>query len=230
MVRLTRGGGLVITCESNWNGFNAMNHVDELDGLAGAVDKTEARQMRKRFLERGFSAEEAEEEIRRATFQAEQFGVSGSDDVQLRKTSVSGSGRGVGGVFSVSSASEGDVAAVHELMMEWEEEAITIGHDACDVAYLRDFLDESFFVARESRRIAGFVCARIVHGPGYAVMPAAQRVLASANLPCRSPFGSVPAVTCRAKSSSVAWKRVISAARPGSGAVRYRPPSKNVPA
>ncbi len=152
MVRLTRSGGLVIACESNWNGFNAMNHVAELDelaikdlgflqrlfardreidgrdgnlgvkmpvllhkaglievdarvtdavrcclppldtaeknaryealradGLAGAVGEEKARQMRERFLMRGFSAEEAEEEIRRAMHQAEQFAESGRD-------------------------------------------------------------------------------------------------------------------------------------------------------
>ena len=152
MVRLTRSGGLVIACESNWNGFNAMNHVDELDelaikdlgflqrlfahdretdgkdgnlgvklpvllhkaglvgvdarvtdavrcclppletaekseryealradGLARPVGTEDARRMRERFLERGFSAEEAEEEIRRATFQAERFAASGRD-------------------------------------------------------------------------------------------------------------------------------------------------------
>ena len=152
MVRLTRSGGLVIACESNWNGFNAMNHVAELDelatrdlgflqrlfardreingkdgnlgvkmpvllhhaglvdvgarvtdavrcclppldtaekneryealradGLGGVVGKEEARRMRERFLERGFSAEEAEEEICRAKHQAEQFAGSGRD-------------------------------------------------------------------------------------------------------------------------------------------------------
>jgi len=150
MVRLTRSGGLVIACESNWNGFNAMNHVAELDelevkdlgflqrlfardrevegkdgnlgvkmpvllhkaglidvdarvsdavrcclppldtaeknaryealradGLAGTVGKEEARRMRERFLKRGFSAEAAEEEIRRAKRLAEQFAGSG---------------------------------------------------------------------------------------------------------------------------------------------------------
>ncbi len=79
--------------------------------------------------------------------------------------------------FSVSAATERDVAAVHGLMAEWEREGITIGHDAGDEAYLRSFLAESFFVARDSRRIVGFVCARIVGNPGYAVMPTARRVL-----------------------------------------------------
>lgn len=152
MVRLTRSGGLVIAWESNWNGFNAMNHVAELDelaikdlgflqrlfardreiegrdgnlgvkmpvllhkagliavdarvtdavrcclppldmaekneryealradGLAGAVGEEEALQMRERFLMRGFSAAAADEEIRRAKHQAEQFAESGPD-------------------------------------------------------------------------------------------------------------------------------------------------------
>ena len=90
---------------------------------------------------------------------------------------MSGSGRGVGNMFSVSPASEDDVAGIHELMVEWEEEGITIGHEAGDEAYLSRFLAEFFFVARDSRRIVGFVCARIIHSPGYAVMPAARRVL-----------------------------------------------------
>ncbi len=34
MVRLTRTGGLVIACESNWNAVNALTHVYELDKLA----------------------------------------------------------------------------------------------------------------------------------------------------------------------------------------------------
>ena len=142
-------GGLVIACESNWNGLNAMNHVDELaskdlgflqrlfardreidgkdgnlgvkmpvllhkaglidvgarvtdavrcclpplhtaeknerydalraEGLARAVGAEESRGMREHFLERGFSAEEAEEEIHRAIFQAERFAASGRD-------------------------------------------------------------------------------------------------------------------------------------------------------
>ena len=33
MARLTRSGGLVIACESNWNGHNALNHIAELDEL-----------------------------------------------------------------------------------------------------------------------------------------------------------------------------------------------------
>jgi len=33
MVRLTRPGGLVITCESNWNAVNALTHIHELDKL-----------------------------------------------------------------------------------------------------------------------------------------------------------------------------------------------------
>lgn len=78
---------------------------------------------------------------------------------------------------SVSPASERDVAEVHGLMVAWESEGITIGHDAGDEAYLRGFLAESLFVARDARRIVGFVCARIVDNPGYAVMPTARRVL-----------------------------------------------------
>ena len=50
MVRLTRRGGLVITCEPNWNGFNAMNYVDELDELAvkdlGFLQRLFARERR----------------------------------------------------------------------------------------------------------------------------------------------------------------------------------------
>ncbi len=80
-------------------------------------------------------------------------------------------------MFSVSPAHESDLAEVHQMMRAWEEEAITIGQDACDLAYLRGFLDESFFVARESRRIVGFVCARIIANPGYAAMPTVQRIL-----------------------------------------------------
>ena len=90
---------------------------------------------------------------------------------------MSGSEQGLGRVFTISSATERDVATVHKLMLEWDEEAITIGHEACDEEYLRGLLAESFFVAHDSGRIVGFVCGRIVHNPGYAVMPAAQRVL-----------------------------------------------------
>ncbi len=78
---------------------------------------------------------------------------------------------------SASRATERDVAAVHGLMAEWEREGITIGQEARDEAYLRDFLAESLFIARESGRIVGFVCARIIDNPGYAVMPTALRVL-----------------------------------------------------
>ena len=70
---------------------------------------------------------------------------------------MSGSRHGIGSEFSVSPASESDVAEVHRLMKAWEEEAITIGHEARDEEDLTGFLDESFFVARDSRRIVGFV-------------------------------------------------------------------------
>ena len=49
------------------------------DGLARAVGHEEARQMRERFLARGFSAEEAEEEIRRAKLRADPFAASGRE-------------------------------------------------------------------------------------------------------------------------------------------------------
>ena len=49
------------------------------DGLARLVDAQDARRMRERFLERGFSGDEAEQEIRSATLQAEQFAESGRD-------------------------------------------------------------------------------------------------------------------------------------------------------
>ena len=42
------------------------------------------------------------------------------------------------------------------------------------------------------------------------------------------PWGSVPALTCRATSSIIAWNRVISAPRSGSGSMRGRSvPSKH---
>ena len=80
-------------------------------------------------------------------------------------------------IVAVNRATERDLAAVHELMAEWEREDITIGQEACEEAYLRGYLAEFFFVARESRRIVGFICARIVASPDYAVMPNAQRVV-----------------------------------------------------
>ena len=33
MTRLTRSGGLLVACESNWNGHNALNHIAELEEL-----------------------------------------------------------------------------------------------------------------------------------------------------------------------------------------------------
>ena len=69
------------------------------------------------------------------------------------------------------------MAPVHDLMVQWEREGTAIGQVASDEAYLRGFLTECFLVARDSGRIVGFACARIVDNPGYAVMPTAQRVL-----------------------------------------------------
>ena len=79
--------------------------------------------------------------------------------------------------MEVAPAAEEDLAAVHELMVRWEREGTTIGHVASDEAYLRGFLSECFLVARDAGRIVGFVCARIVDNPGYAVMPTARRLL-----------------------------------------------------
>ena len=77
---------------------------------------------------------------------------------------------------AVTPAAEADVAPVHDLMVQWEREGTAIGQVASDEAYLRGFLTECFLVAREANRIVGFVCARIIDNPGYAVMPTAQRV------------------------------------------------------
>ena len=79
--------------------------------------------------------------------------------------------------MEIASATDRDVAPVHELMMQWEREGTTIGYTAANEAYLLGFLSECFLVARDADRIVGFVCARIVDNPGYAVMPTVQRVL-----------------------------------------------------
>ena len=78
--------------------------------------------------------------------------------------------------MEIASATDRDVAPVHELMMQWEREGTTIGYTASNEAYLLGFLSECFLVARDADRIVGFVCARIIDNPGYAVMPTAQRV------------------------------------------------------
>jgi len=62
-------------------------------------------------------------------------------------------------------------------MVLWEREGTTIGHAASDETYLRGFLTECFFVARDADRIVGFVCARIVENPSCAAMPTARHVL-----------------------------------------------------
>ena len=79
--------------------------------------------------------------------------------------------------MEVASATKRDVAPVHELMVQWEQEGTTIGYTASDEAYLRGFLSECFLVARDAGRIVGFVCARIVDNPGHAVMPTARHLL-----------------------------------------------------
>ena len=79
--------------------------------------------------------------------------------------------------MEVASATERDVATVHELMVQWEREGTTIGHTAPDEAYLRGFLGECFLVARDAGHHVGFVCARIMDNPGHAAMPTARRLL-----------------------------------------------------
>lgn len=69
------------------------------------------------------------------------------------------------------------MAAVHDLMEQWAREGTTIGQHSPGKDYLRSFLAEYFFVARDAGHIAGFACARIMDNPGYAVTPAAHRVL-----------------------------------------------------
>ena len=114
------------------------------------------------------------------------------------------------------------------MMRAWEEEAITIGHDASDVAYLRAFLDAYFFVARESRRIIGLVCARIVHSPGYAVMPSARRVLQIEELYVRpqargrgAGTALVDAVLRKARQQGVRAFHVFSASRNTEDILRF---------
>ncbi len=114
------------------------------------------------------------------------------------------------------------------MMRAWEEEAITIGQDACDIAYLRGFLDESFFVARESRRIVGFVCARIIANPGYAVMPTVQRVLQIEELYVRPQARGrgvgttlVEAVLQKAREQGVRAFHVFSASRNTEDVLRF---------
>lgn len=141
---------------------------------------------------------------------------------------MSGSGHGVGSAFSVSPASERDVAEVHRLMKAWEEEAITIGHEARDAEDLRGSLTESFFVARDSRRIAGFICARVVDNPGYAVMPTAQRVLQIEELYVRpqargrgAGTALVEAVLQKARGQGVRAFHVFSASRNTEDVLRF---------
>ena len=131
-------------------------------------------------------------------------------------------------MFSVSPAHESDLAEVHQMMRAWEEEAITIGQDACDLAYLRGLLDESFFVARESRRIVGFVCARIIASPGYAVMPTVQRVLQIEELYVRPQVRGrgvgtilVEAVLQKAREQGVRAFHVFSASRNTEDVLRF---------
>ena len=62
--------------------------------------------------------------------------------------------------MEITPAAEADVAPVHELMVQWEREGtIDRVQVASDEAYVRGFLTECFFVARDSGRIVGFVCA-----------------------------------------------------------------------
>ena len=89
---------------------------------------------------------------------------------------VNDGGKGMASL-SLSVATELDVSSVHGLLVDWEEEGITIGQVAPRQDYVRSFLSECFLVARLLDTIVGFVCARIVDNPGYVVTSSAPRVL-----------------------------------------------------
>ncbi|MHB9023666.1 MAG: GNAT family N-acetyltransferase [Armatimonadota bacterium] len=122
--------------------------------------------------------------------------------------------------MKIRQATEDDLTGVSLLQQAWEQEQITYGLVAPDIACLRDQLSEFFLVAEVDGQLVGMVAASVHLSEGMAVIPAGERYLEIDDLYVRQSWRAqgigrqlLDAALARADEQEIPYQLVYSATK-----------------
>ncbi|HOF89834.1 MAG TPA: GNAT family N-acetyltransferase [Armatimonadota bacterium] len=121
---------------------------------------------------------------------------------------------------TIRQATPDDFPGISLMQQTWEQEQITHGQTATDMAGLRDQLNEYFLVAELEGQLVGMVAASVHVSEGMAVIPAGERYLAINDLYVCSAWRAqgigrrlLDAVLARAEAQGLQYQLVYSATK-----------------